>query len=344
MTCAGSTSAASTCKAPDCASPRCTKHHCDQCGDHDSDHRARDCPKLKGASWGTVGARVCWKSSDSDVPAGSVGQFLCFKRQSDGSFRAQVRFPGGAFAFPVDSIEPAPQPRVGLAAQDTSWCRRGAVAHIGGGKIGRLTMDPDRDDEVKLVFLDGTESPYTGVSQLRRGQYEQFYSWCRVGAWAKLDDDRVGQLTMTPDSDHDVVLRFADGTDSGYVGVSRLLPSAPEGVPPLPSGAIRLGPNLAMIPSRRNDEGADVALSSRSGYEHLYYCSRRLGRAAIPGSDGQCGPNDGPQCESCRRYQMANAPPSGGRLVVGARVRVRDGATPAYGWGGVSPGDTGAHT
>jgi hypothetical protein len=51
---------------------------------------------------------VCWKSSDSDVPAGSVGEFLRFKRHSDGSFRAQVRFPGGTFLFGVDSIEPAP--------------------------------------------------------------------------------------------------------------------------------------------------------------------------------------------------------------------------------------------
>jgi hypothetical protein len=26
-----------------------------------------------------------------------------------------------------------------------------------------------------------------------------------------------------------------------------------------------------------------------------WYCARRLGEAAIPGSDGQCGPNNGPQ-------------------------------------------------
>jgi hypothetical protein len=52
-----------------------------------------------------------------------------------------------------------------------------------------------------------------------------------------------------------------------------------------------------------NDEGAPVALSTQSGHTHRYYCGRHLGRAAIPGSDGQCGPNNGPQCQSCVRFQ-----------------------------------------
>ena len=32
----------------------------------------------------------------------------------------------------------------------------------------------------------------------------------------------------------------------------------------------------------------------------LGYCGRKLGRAAIPGSDGQCGPNNGPHCADCK--------------------------------------------
>ena len=52
-----------------------------------------------------------------------------------------------------------------------------------------------------------------------------------------------------------------------------------------------------------NDEGAPVALSTQSGHMNRYYCGRHLGRAAIPGSDGQCGPNNGPQCQSCVRFQ-----------------------------------------
>lgn len=52
-----------------------------------------------------------------------------------------------------------------------------------------------------------------------------------------------------------------------------------------------------------NDEGAAVALGGDAGYSHLYYCGRHLGVQAIPGSDGMCGPNNGPQCQSCKRYQ-----------------------------------------
>jgi len=32
-----------------------------------------------------------------------------------------------------------------------------------------------------------------------------------------------------------------------------------------------------------------------------YYCGRKLGTDKIPGSDGQCGPNNGPSCASCKR-------------------------------------------
>lgn len=50
-----------------------------------------------------------------------------------------------------------------------------------------------------------------------------------------------------------------------------------------------------------NDEGALVQLGTNE-YAHVYYCGRILGIAAIPGSDGQCGPNDGPACVSCQRF------------------------------------------
>merc|ERR1712187_225193 len=48
---------------------------------------------------------------------------------------------------------------------------------------------------------------------------------------------------------------------------------------------------------RMNDEGAPVDLVRDSGIDR-YYCGRRLGVAAIPNSDGCCGPNNGPQCAS----------------------------------------------
>mmetsp|Transcript_87487 Transcript_87487/g.245656 ORF Transcript_87487/g.245656 Transcript_87487/m.245656 type:complete len:403 (-) Transcript_87487:14-1222(-) len=56
-----------------------------------------------------------------------------------------------------------------------------------------------------------------------------------------------------------------------------------------------------------NDEGAPVRLSSQAAFSTRYYCGRRLGRDAIPGSDGRCGPNNGPQCSSCARYQTRGA-------------------------------------
>lgn len=63
-----------------------------------------------------------------------------------------------------------------------------------------------------------------------------------------------------------------------------------------------------------NDEGARAALGDDSQAAHpggdgrgKYYCGRRLGVDAIPGSDGQCGPHGGPQCASCLRLQRARA-------------------------------------
>ncbi len=55
-----------------------------------------------------------------------------------------------------------------------------------------------------------------------------------------------------------------------------------------------------------NDEGSRVALATYRG-KQLHYCGRHLGREAIPGSDGQCGPDNGPQCASCKR--LTAAPP-----------------------------------
>ena len=37
-----------------------------------------------------------------------------------------------------------------------------------------------------------------------------------------------------------------------------------------------------------------------------FYCGRFLGRDAIPGSDGHCGPTDGPACADCKAFECAN--------------------------------------
>ena len=54
---------------------------------------------------------------------------------------------------------------------------------------------------------------------------------------------------------------------------------------------------------RINDQGAHV----EQGLDgETWYCGRVLGRAAIPGSNGQCGPRDGQSCESCLRCQSGH--------------------------------------
>jgi Ca2+-binding EF-hand superfamily protein len=49
-----------------------------------------------------------------------------------------------------------------------------------------------------------------------------------------------------------------------------------------------------------NRAGVPVAFGRDSSHNHKLYCARDLGRDAIPGSNGQCGPSNGPQCEDCK--------------------------------------------
>ena len=57
-----------------------------------------------------------------------------------------------------------------------------------------------------------------------------------------------------------------------------------------------------------NRANVPVALGTKSGSKS-YYCGRRLGLDLIPGSDGQCGPNNGPQCPDCNGFDISNPPP-----------------------------------
>ena len=66
------------------------------------------------------------------------------------------------------------------------------------------------------------------------------------------------------------------------------------GAPPVEAARLR----------HQNDEGFEM----KFGEGGILYCGRNLGKAAIPGSDGVCGPHDGPQCNSCKRY-LIPAPP-----------------------------------
>jgi spore coat protein U-like protein len=78
-----------------------------------------------------------------------------------------------------------------------------------------------------------------------------------------------------------------------------------------------------------------AALANRAGVptapglgstSNMLYCSRRLGREAIPGSDGQCGPTNGPQCADCKGMTTALYPMVGWSIAFDERTSLCQGA------------------
>lgn len=66
----------------------------------------------------------------------------------------------------------------------------------------------------------------------------------------------------------------------------------------------KIGGNPAPLsPPDVNLDDAPVSKGSDPQCAHLYYCGRELGKEKIPGSDGKCGPSNGPQCAACQAYQ-----------------------------------------
>jgi len=68
-----------------------------------------------------------------------------------------------------------------------------------------------------------------------------------------------------------------------------------------------------------NKAGAPVTLGTRGEGRGRFYCNRRLGTNVIPGSDGNCGPNDGPQCPDCAEFIPVNR--SGTQVKPGSNYR-----------------------
>jgi len=62
----------------------------------------------------------------------------------------------------------------------------------------------------------------------------------------------------------------------------------------------------------KNGEGYPVFRGTTAGSTNLLYCGITLGVEAIPGSDGRCGTNNGPQCDSCKAYQTVARINAGG--------------------------------
>jgi hypothetical protein len=50
-----------------------------------------------------------------------------------------------------------------------------------------------------------------------------------------------------------------------------------------------------------NVAGVPMKYGASPRYQNTLYCGRELGRRDIPGSDGFCGPTNGPQCRDCAR-------------------------------------------
>ena len=53
----------------------------------------------------------------------------------------------------------------------------------------------------------------------------------------------------------------------------------------------------------RNEDGYPMTWGIGTRCQDTLYCGRFLGQDAIPGSDGYCGPTNGPQCQACKVFQ-----------------------------------------
>jgi hypothetical protein len=95
---------------------------------------------------------------------------------------------------------------------------------------------------------------------------------------------------MSPDSDAEVKLKWDDGSESGYVKAVRVEPLTSSEKAQMRSGGAAL----------TNDAGAPVKPGRDADSWHTFYCGSR---GDIHGSDGYCGPDNGPQCASCKRLQ-----------------------------------------
>ncbi len=69
-----------------------------------------------------------------------------------------------------------------------------------------------------------------------------------------------------------------------------------------------------------------------SGQTGRFYCGRRLGVALIPGSDGQCGPKNGPQCSDCKALSLGKSAQSSSAGAISSSA-----ATAAFGSAAFSP-------
>eukprot|EP01046_Picozoa_sp_COSAG06_P001275 COSAG06_NODE_41_length_30044_cov_24.608382_8_plen_861_part_00 len=106
-----------------------------------------------------------------------------------------------------------------------SWCTRGTpVTHRKEhpGKVGKVTMDPDRDLEVKVRWSNGQESGYIKAADLEKSSEAAFaVGNIRAGVVVK-QGRKVGKVTMDPDRDLEVKVRWSNGQESCYIKAAEL--------------------------------------------------------------------------------------------------------------------------
>ena len=78
-------------------------------------------------------------------------------------------------------------------------------------------------------------------------------------------------------------------------------------------GYIQINNGIFMqLKLERSDAWKVLQMQLKQDGGKLQYCGRFVGEEALPGSDGQCGPDDGPQCADCRQQQQQQQQQGGG--------------------------------
>ena len=112
----------------------------------------------------------------------------------------------------------------------------------GAKRIGRVASNPDDAHEVRLRFVGGGMSSWLKVTKLAQASSEDAQAYQQEEealqkARAKFVQGvyaihpktaAVGRVVANPDKDNDVKLRFADGSTSSWVRVTKLAEASAE--------------------------------------------------------------------------------------------------------------------
>jgi Mind bomb SH3 repeat domain len=66
-----------------------------------------------------------------------------------------------------------------------------------------------------------------------------------------------------------------------------------------------------------------LPILGKQSCSHLYYCGRKVGEEYLLGSNGHCGPENGPQCKECLEHQARNS-----AHLIGKPLRIRKVSVP----------------